>query len=108
MEPLSGNMSNTDEASEQFTTKTNTTDRVTGRVHESASHAREKIAEQLQPGDMKATSRRSSDTPDNIWQFGQGGTREERDYGLERDKSLLQSAQETVAKALGGGNRGGS
>ncbi|OQD94568.1 hypothetical protein PENSOL_c025G10655 [Penicillium solitum] len=94
-------MSNTDEASEQFTTKTNTTDRVTGRVHESASHAREKIAEQLQPdrlrsaGDMKATSRRSSDTPDNIWQFGQGGTREERDYGLERDKSLLQSAQET-------------
>ncbi|CAI7665579.1 unnamed protein product [Penicillium crustosum] len=98
-------MSNTDEVSEQFTTKTNTTDRVTGRVHESASHAREKIAEQLQPGDMKATSRRSSDTPDNIWQFGQGGAREERDYGLERDKSLLQSAQETVAKALGGGNR---
>lgn len=38
------------EASEPFTTKTNTTDRVTGRVHESASHAREKIAEQLQPG----------------------------------------------------------
>ena len=55
---------------------------------------------------MKATSRRSSDTPDNIWQFGQGGAREERDYGLERDKPLLQSAQETVAKALGGGNRG--
>ncbi|KUM56880.1 hypothetical protein ACN42_g10318 [Penicillium freii] len=80
--------------------------RVAGRVHESASHVREKIAEQLQPGDMKATSRRSSDTPDNIWQFGQGGAREERDYGLERDRPLLQSAQETVAKALGGGNRG--
>ncbi|KAF9240293.1 transcriptional regulator family: GATA type zinc finger [Penicillium roqueforti] len=103
-----GNMSNTDEASEPFTTKTNTTDRVTGRVHESASHAREKIAEQLQPGDTKATSRRSSDTPDNIWQFGQGGPREERDYGLERNKSILQSAQETVAKALGGGSRGAS
>lgn len=55
---------------------------------------------------MKATSRRLSDTPDNIWQFGQGGKREERDYGLERDKSMLQSAQETVAKALGGGSRG--
>ncbi|QQK44326.1 Pre-rRNA-processing protein ipi1 [Penicillium digitatum] len=101
-------MSNTDEASEPFTTKTNTTDRVSGRVHESASHAREKISEQLQPGDMKATSRRSSDTPDNIWQFGQGGAREERDYGLERDKSILQSVQEKVAKALGGGNRGSS
>ncbi|CAI7649559.1 unnamed protein product [Penicillium glandicola] len=99
-------MSNTDEASKQFTTKTNTTDTVTGRVHESASHAREKITEQLQPGDTKATSRRMSDTPDNIWQFGQDGSREERDYGLERDKSLLQSAQETVAKALGGGSRG--
>ncbi|OQE84154.1 hypothetical protein PENNAL_c0027G06637 [Penicillium nalgiovense] len=99
-------MSNTDGASEPFTTKTNTTDRVTGRVHESASNAREKIAEKFQPGDTKTTSRRASDTPDNIWQFGQGGPREERDYGLEREKSLLQSAQETVAKALGGGSRG--
>ncbi|CAP99735.1 hypothetical protein PCH_Pc22g24470 [Penicillium rubens Wisconsin 54-1255] len=79
---------------------------VTGRVHESASNARETIAEKFQPGDTKATSRRTSDTPDNIWQFGQGGPREERDYGLEREKSLLQSAQETVAKALGGGSRG--
>ncbi|KAJ5171017.1 Armadillo-like helical [Penicillium coprophilum] len=101
-------MSNTDEASKPFTTKTNTTDSVVGRVHESASHAREKIAQQLQPGDTNATTRRMSDTPgnDSIWQFGQGGSREERDYGLERDKSMLQSAQETVAKALGGGSRG--
>ncbi|KAJ5207541.1 Armadillo-like helical [Penicillium cf. griseofulvum] len=98
-------MSNTDGASESFTTKTNTTDRVFGRVHESASRAREQIAEHLQPGDTKATSRRLSDTADNIWEFGQGGPREERDYGLERDKPLLQSAQETVSKALGGGSR---
>lgn len=47
-----------------------------------------------------------SDTPGNVWAFGQDGTREEPDYGLERDKSLLQSAQETVAQALGGGSRG--
>lgn len=47
-----------------------------------------------------------SDTPGNVWAFGQDRTKEEPDYGLQRDKSLLQSAQETVAKALGGGSRG--
>jgi hypothetical protein len=57
-------------------------------------------------GDTKATTRRLSDTPGNVWEFGQDSTREEPDYGLQRDKSLIQSAQETVAKALGGGSRG--
>lgn len=29
------------------------------------------------------------------------------DHGIESNKTLWQSAQETVAKALGGGSRGG-
>jgi hypothetical protein len=70
-----------------------------------ASWVQAKSSNDCAAGDTKATSRRLSDTADNIWEFGQGGPREERDYGLERDKPLLQSAQETVSKALGGGSR---
>lgn len=57
-------------------------------------------------GDTRATSRRLSDTPDSTWQFRENGSKESPDHGIERNKSLLQSAQETVAKALGGGSRG--
>jgi hypothetical protein len=52
------------------------------------------------------TSRRLSDTPDSIWQFREDNVREVPDHGVEKSKTLLQSAQETVAKALGGGSHG--
>ncbi|KAJ5571518.1 transcriptional regulator family: GATA type zinc finger [Penicillium sp. DV-2018c] len=108
MDGTASNYATTDEGSEQFVTKTNTTDTVKGRVHESASSVRERLAEQFQPGDTKTTTHRMSDTPGNVWEFGQGGVRDEPDYRLQRNKSLVQSAQETVAKALGGGSRGSS
>ena len=38
------------EPSEEVVTKTNTTDTTTGRVHESASQIRERLADQFQPG----------------------------------------------------------
>jgi hypothetical protein len=53
-----------------------------------------------------ATSRRMSDTPDSVWQLREDNVREAPDLGVEKSKTLLQSAQETVAKALGGGSRG--
>jgi hypothetical protein len=53
-----------------------------------------------------ATSRRMSDTPDSVWQLREDNVREVPDLGVEKSKTLLQSAQETVAKALGGGSRG--
>lgn len=115
------------EPSEEVVTKTNTTDTATGRVHESASQIRERLADQFQPGgyydprnsiisgwleiwyyvgDTRATSRRLSDTPNSIRQFREDGAREVPDHGIENNKTVLQSAQETVAKALGGGSRG--
>lgn len=47
-----------------------------------------------------------SDTPNSIQQFREDGSREVPDHGIEKNKTVLQSAQETVAKALGGGSRG--
>ncbi|KAJ5305676.1 hypothetical protein PENANT_c041G00826 [Penicillium antarcticum] len=108
MAGMAGDIASTDEAPEHLTTKANTTDTAAGRVDKSASYAREKIAYQLQPGDTKATSRHISDTPDSIWQFREDNAREVPDHGVgvEKNQTMLQSAQETVAKALGGGSRG--
>ncbi|KAJ6027910.1 hypothetical protein N7499_001369 [Penicillium canescens] len=106
MDGMAGDIASADEASEHLITKTDTTDTAAGHVHESASHAREKIANQLQPGDTMATSRRMSDIPDSVWQLREDNVREVPDLGVEKSKPLLQYAQETVAKALGGGSRG--
>lgn len=50
-------------------------------------------------GDTKTTTRRLSDTPA---QTNPQATEQQQD-----GKGMLQQAQETVAKALGGGSRGG-
>lgn len=53
-------------------------------------------------GDTKATTRRLSDTPTNVRdRFKESG--QDAD---EKGKSMLDSAQEMVAKAMGGGSRG--
>ncbi len=53
-------------------------------------------------GDTKATTRRMSDTPTSIRdRFKDSG----QEAG-EKGKSMLDSAQEMVVKALGGGSRG--
>ena len=70
-------------------------------------------------GDTKATTRRLSDTPSNTqanldWvPIPHGGIedqeavrRQEQEQQGWGGKSILQRAQETVAKALGGGSRG--
>ena len=57
-------------------------------------------------GETRATSRRLSDTSNSVWQFREEDSREVPDHGIEDNKTLIQSAQETVAKALGGGSRG--
>lgn len=64
-------------------------------------------------GDMKATTRRLSDTPGGSvaardWydkSSSSTGTDQDR-QGEEERKTVMQSPQETVARALGGGSRG--
>ena len=53
-------------------------------------------------GDIKATTRRMSDTPTSIRVRFEESSQESDGKG----KSMLDSAQEVVAKALGGGSRG--
>ncbi|KAJ9288975.1 hypothetical protein DTO021C3_3500 [Paecilomyces variotii] len=69
------------------------------KARQSASSMREKIAEAFQPGDNKATTRRLSDVPSgaNVQQQNEEGQQE------GGNTSVLQSVQETVSKALGGG-----
>ncbi|CAL5869118.1 uncharacterized protein PFLUO_LOCUS3346 [Penicillium psychrofluorescens] len=99
----------TDEGSDQFAPNVRGPDTYAGRVRESASKAREKIANRFQPGDTKSTSRRLSDTPSNVrQQFREFSPKESAKESAQKSKSTLQNAQETVAKALGGGSRGAS
>lgn len=78
---------------------------------ESGSSVAEKIAEAMQPGDNKTTTRLLSDTPTGMrageWEasIGDGGGRRDREKE-EEGKGTLQAAQEAVARALGGGSRG--
>ena len=61
----------------------------------------------LPAGDTKATSRRLSDTPSSVrQQFREFSPKESANESVQKSKSMLQNAQETVAKALGGGSRG--
>lgn len=53
-------------------------------------------------GDTKTTTRRMSDTPTSMRDRFKESDRE----AGEKGKSMLDSAQEIVAKALGGGSRG--
>ncbi|KAL2001040.1 hypothetical protein VTN02DRAFT_2316 [Thermoascus thermophilus] len=76
------------------------------RAKEKAGGVAQRVRGALQPGDTKTTTRRLSDTPAETnpsateqgqqGQQGQGG------------KGMLQQAQETVGKALGGTSRGSS
>ncbi|GFF24660.1 hypothetical protein IFM46972_01128 [Aspergillus udagawae] len=80
---------------------------------ESASSVAEKIAEAMQPGDNKSTTRLLSDTPTGMrageWDASVGGGDRRRDREKEEEGTgVLQAAQEAVAKALGGGSRGTS
>ncbi|BDD61604.1 hypothetical protein MPDQ_004575 [Monascus purpureus] len=97
----------------------NPTNQVPDRSAETASSLTESIHQSLQPGDTKATTRRLSDTPSNTqasrdWiPVPHGGVgdqdklrRQEQEREEYSGKSMLQRAQETVAKALGGGSRG--
>ncbi|GFF36497.1 hypothetical protein IFM61606_06874 [Aspergillus udagawae] len=77
---------------------------------ESASSVAEKIAEAMQPGDNKSTTRLLSDTPTGMrageWDASVGGGDRRRDREKEEEGTgVLQAAQEAVAKALGGGSR---
>jgi hypothetical protein len=53
-------------------------------------------------GDTKTTTRRMSDTPTSM----RNQFKESSPEWAEKGKSMLDSAQETVVKALGGGSRG--
>lgn len=65
-------------------------------------------------GDTTSTTRRLSDAPATSRTGGMGvgdtgageAWNDARAEGQERNKGMLQSAQEMVAKALGGGSRG--
>ncbi|GFF67894.1 hypothetical protein IFM62136_07098 [Aspergillus lentulus] len=80
-------------------------------TRESGSSVAEKIAEAMQPGDNKSTTRLLSDTPTGMrageWEASvEGGGDRRRDREKEEEgKGVLQAAQEAVAKALGGGSR---
>ncbi|EPS28390.1 hypothetical protein PDE_03336 [Penicillium oxalicum 114-2] len=70
-------------------------------ARESASNARQRLADFFQPGDTKTTTRRLSDTSTSEHdQFKRPGRR-----ATKEEKSMLDSAHETVAKALGEGSR---
>ncbi|KAJ5608723.1 transcriptional regulator family: GATA type zinc finger [Penicillium herquei] len=61
------------------------------------------------PGDTKATSRRFSDIPTSVNEFRTHQLNEGiEEPGEEVKESALGSVHEIVAKALGGGSRGGS
>ncbi|KAJ5895735.1 uncharacterized protein N7473_005134 [Penicillium subrubescens] len=77
-------------------------DNYTSRAKESASSAHQRISEYFEPGDKKTTTRRMSDTPTSMRDQFKESTRE----SAEKGKSMLDSAHETVAKALGGSSRG--
>ncbi|OOQ82009.1 hypothetical protein PEBR_40768 [Penicillium brasilianum] len=77
-------------------------DNYTNRANESASSARQDIAEIFEPGDTKTTTRRLLDTPTGVRdQFTESG-----EESSEKGKSMLDSGREIVARALGGGSRG--
>ncbi|KAJ5367919.1 uncharacterized protein N7496_007679 [Penicillium cataractarum] len=93
-----------DKASEPIIVDVSKPDNYTIRAKESASNARQKIAETFEPGDTKTTTRRMSDTPTSMRdQFTKSS-----EESAEEGKSMLDSAHEMVAKALGGGSRGSS
>ncbi|OJJ43151.1 hypothetical protein ASPZODRAFT_19842 [Penicilliopsis zonata CBS 506.65] len=75
------------------------------RSKESGSSVAERVSAALQPGDTKSTTRRLSDSPpgSRVKDWKEEKTEEEE---RRRKKSMMQSAQETVAKALGGGAKG--
>ncbi|KAJ5092639.1 hypothetical protein NUU61_007509 [Penicillium alfredii] len=109
MSGMAGDTASTDEASSPIDTNVSNPDTLAGRGRESASNTREKIANRFQLGDNKATTRRLSDTPESMRrQFREFSPRESAKESAEKGKSMWQSAQETVAKALGGGSRGSS
>lgn len=100
------------------------------KARQSASSVAERIAAPLQPGtpplssnqntkrdadktgDTTPTTRRMSDTPSTSRVHGKGSGVDVgegwSDVQAQRqeDKGMMQSAQEMVAKALGGGSRG--
>lgn len=71
----------------------------------------EKISGVFQPGDNESTTRRRADVPPGVsttrLQGQTQGEEEGEGEGKGESKTMLQGAQETVAKALGGGPRGG-
>ncbi|KAJ5166109.1 uncharacterized protein N7482_004890 [Penicillium canariense] len=77
-------------------------DTYTSRANESSSSARQNIADIFEPGDTKATTRRISDTPTNVRHQFQYADEESAETG----QSVLESAHELAAKALGGSSRG--
>ncbi|KAJ5179997.1 hypothetical protein N7492_003207 [Penicillium capsulatum] len=100
MTGAAGEVSTTDEASEPIDTSISRPDTFAARAQDSASKARERIANQFEPGETKSTTRRLSDTPGSM--RNQSGSNE----AGER-KSVLEATHELVAKALGSGSRGG-
>ncbi|KAL2007506.1 hypothetical protein VTN00DRAFT_8944 [Thermoascus crustaceus] len=95
--PKEGTDSYAQEASDKITPTVHNQSAVE-RAKEKAGGMAERVKGALQPGDSKSTTRRLSDTP-----------AETNPQAAEQQggKGMLQQAQETVAKALGGGSRGG-
>ncbi|KAI2787113.1 hypothetical protein POX_f07473 [Penicillium oxalicum] len=92
----------TDESFESTVADVSKPDPYTRQARESASNARQRLADFFQPGDTKTTTRRLSDTSTSEHdQFKRPGRR-----ATKEEKSMLDSAHETVAKALGEGSRG--
>ncbi|KAJ5101182.1 hypothetical protein N7456_007234 [Penicillium angulare] len=99
---------NTDEPTEPLDSSISRPDTHAAAGKQSASHRRERIARAFEPGDTRATTRRMSDTPAS----GEDHFLDEDEDGMkgvkEEPQSVLGTVHELVAKALGGGSRGGS
>ncbi|OJJ80159.1 uncharacterized protein ASPGLDRAFT_878368 [Aspergillus glaucus CBS 516.65] len=113
MPGMMGDNQSPEEASDPIT-PTMQPESMASKARQSASSVAERIAAPLQPGDTTPTTRRMSDTPSTSRAHGEGSG---VDVGegwsdvqaqKQEDKGMLQSAQEMVAKALGGGSRGSS
>ncbi|KAJ5945948.1 transcriptional regulator family: GATA type zinc finger [Penicillium verhagenii] len=109
MSASASKFANTDGATEPLDTSISRPDTFAAHSNESASNMQERIARHFEPGDTRATSRRISDTPDSARSLLQADSDEddEQDQPGNESKSVLETVHEYVAKALGGGSRGG-